>query len=304
MNSNQYSSIDQLLEHISEYKGIHIECNREQSNKIMDYIIKNYSKEKIAYIIHTDKGYERESIYSYLKLFHRLFNPEKKLEQVLKEFNLEKIRKKKLYLLDTDENMRVQIARISMQNCMIYCMEDPLLNLKEENVRVILEWIIKQSEKGIKLITTNSSLRYALLMPGVPFYMEKEQYFKLEQEEEENTVEENEIEILKIPVKSGNSTLLFEPKDIDFIESQNKCNYLSIRGSLFPVQKTMDELESLLEKSGFFRCHRSYIVNMQKVERIEKITKNSYLLFLLDQPHSQIPLSKGRVERMKELYHW
>ncbi len=73
---------------------------------------------------------------------------------------------------------------------------------------------------------------------------------------------------------------------------------------MFQVQLTMDELEKTLKKSGFFRCHRSYIVNIQRVERFEKWTKNSYVLLLNTPEHTQIPLAKGRIDEMKDTFHW
>ena len=127
---------------------------------------------------------------------------------------------------------------------------------------------------------------------------------KSQEEEEENQPKEDEIHILKIAAKSENRTFLFEPKDIDFVESLNKCNYVSVRGTLFQVSDTMDELERILAKSGFFRCHRSYIANMQRVEEIEKISKNSFALVLRDKEQSRIPLAKGRVAEMKETFGW
>ena len=160
----------------------------------------------------------------------------------------------------------------------------------------------KQAEAEVKFVTTTSSLRHALLLPGMAFYQEEGRYVQVPDEEE--TASSDGAVHKKIAAKSGSKTLLFEPKDIDFIESLNKANFLSVRDSSYQVGYTMDELEEMLKDFGFFRCHRSYIVNVQKVEEIEKWTKNSYSLRLNNPQHSQVPLAKGRVAQMRKTYNW
>ena len=58
------------------------------------------------------------------------------------------------------------------------------------------------------------------MMPGTAFYVEDGKFCEVEQDGEESEAPEEELEILKIPAKSGNSTLLFEPRDIDYVESR------------------------------------------------------------------------------------
>ena len=103
----------------------------------------------------------------------------------------------------------------------------------------------------------------------------------------------------KIPAKADAATLLFDPREIDFIESANKQNHVSVRGSLYPTPLTMDELDEELSRFGFFRCHRSYIVNVQRVAKVERFTRNSFNLTLSDVGHTSIPLAKGRAEEMR-----
>ena len=55
---------------------------------------------------------------------------------------------------------------------------------------------------------------------------------------------------------------------------------------------------------GFFRCHRSFLVNVQKVAKVERYTRNSFNLTLNDAAHTSIPLAKGRAEEMRERYRW
>ena len=106
----------------------------------------------------------------------------------------------------------------------------------------------------------------------------------------------------KIPARMGDKILLFDPDEIDYIESMQGKNYLHVRQARFQCSMTMDELCSKLKKFGFFRSHRSYIVNMQRVSEVMKWTKNSYSLRMKGGEEENIPLSKGRIEELKEYY--
>ena len=114
----------------------------------------------------------------------------------------------------------------------------------------------------------------------------------------------DEVRVCKIAAKAGEATLLLDPREIDFIESADRVNYASVRGELYPTTFTMDELEERLVRFGFFRCHRSYIVNVQKVSRVERYTRNTFDLVLSDASRTSIPLSKGRAEEMRDRFGW
>lgn len=302
METRKWETADQLLSDEGLSGSLHIECNQAAADRLYEALRRRADAGSTAWLLQSDKGYERESVRRYLKMFAAL-NGAKSPDMVMEQFGLQSIAGRKLVSLNQDQSIRVQIARISMQQAQTYYLEEPLLNLDGRSTGMVLEWIARRTEEGARFITTNASMRHALLMPGHVFYMEKEMFREAPQEDDEAEVDD-ELHILKIAAKSGRSTLLFEPKDIDYAESLNKSNYIFVRGTSFLVSQTMDELEQLLVKSGFFRCHRSYLVNMQKVEQLEKLTKNSYALVLEDERQSRIPLSKGRLDAMKEMFGW
>ncbi|GAA0320253.1 hypothetical protein GCM10008931_09640 [Oceanobacillus oncorhynchi subsp. oncorhynchi] len=98
---------------------------------------------------------------------------------------------------------------------------------------------------------------------------------------------------------SGVSSI--DPQEINYIESQDGQSYLYTRGEGFPTGLTLKELEQRLSHQGFFRCHRSYIVNLQKIREVITWTRNSYSLSLVDKKSSEVPLSKSKLNELKEL---
>ena len=136
-------------------------------------------------------------------------------------------------------------------------------------------------------------------MPGKHYFIDKDREL---QKINNLSSQEDCAQPLKISAKLDDKIMLFNPNEIDYIESLEGKSYLYVRNCGFVCTFTMEELESKLKRFGFYRSHRSYLVNMQKVVEIVKWTRNSYSLKLDHLEEVRIPLSKGRLEEMKGLY--
>lgn len=214
-----------------------------------------------------------------------------------------------------EQRALLNFARLSLFEPEVCFCERPLVDLGAEARKLVLSWMAAEAERGVVFVTCGQSLREALLMPGSAWWVDGEQVIAAQPEPEDGTSEAtgsedelafagDEVHVCKIACKVGDRTLLFDPREIDFIESANRQNLASVRGELYPTAMTMDELEAELERYGFFRCHRSFIVNVQKVGSVERYTRNSFNLTLSDVKQSSIPLAKGRAEAMRERYGW
>ena len=64
---------------------------------------------------------------------------------------------------------------------------------------------------------------------------------------------------------------------------------------------TLSELERRLSRSGFFRAHRGYLVNLQHVSEVIPYTRNSFTLRLSDGAGTEVPLSKMAAAELKEM---
>ncbi|NBI29993.1 LytTR family transcriptional regulator DNA-binding domain-containing protein [Chengkuizengella marina] len=122
---------------------------------------------------------------------------------------------------------------------------------------------------------------------------------EIESAEEESTSSNIQVRFEKIPAKVDEKIILFDPMEIDFVESSEGISHLHVKGEVFPCTYTLNDLFSRLQPFGFFRCHRSYIVNLQKVREVITWTRNSYSLVLDDSKKSSIPLSKGKLADLK-----
>lgn len=104
-----------------------------------------------------------------------------------------------------------------------------------------------------------------------------------------------------IPAKLEGAVALVDPGDIFYVYAQEDRAFLQTAEGSIPTQFTLAELEQRLSRSGFFRAHRSYLVNLQHVKEVIPFTRDSYTLRLKDAEGTQIPLSKSAARELQEL---
>jgi len=103
----------------------------------------------------------------------------------------------------------------------------------------------------------------------------------------------------RIVVKDGARVHVIPVSQLDFAEAQD--DYVSLRSEKknYLKQQTISSLEASLDPARFVRVHRSYIVNLERIAKIEPYTKDARLAILTD--GSQIPVSRAGYARLKEL---
>jgi two-component system LytT family response regulator len=86
---------------------------------------------------------------------------------------------------------------------------------------------------------------------------------------------------------------------VDFIEAQDDYLSFASGGKRFRKQQTMSDLESQLDPTRFVRIHRSFIMNIERLARIDLYGKDSWLAILSD--GSKLPMSRTGHAKLKEL---
>lgn len=81
----------------------------------------------------------------------------------------------------------------------------------------------------------------------------------------------------KISLQIGNDLKIIEVKDLIYLEADDNYTKLFIQEDFIIVSKTLKYFESLLDKSIFFRIHKSYLINVNYVVEIIKDNNNHYV---------------------------
>ncbi|HBI09505.1 MAG TPA: DNA-binding response regulator [Franconibacter pulveris] len=88
--------------------------------------------------------------------------------------------------------------------------------------------------------------------------------------------------------------------DIYYAEAHEKMTFVYTRREAYVMPINITEFCSRLPEAHFFRCHRSYCVNLNKIREIEPWFNNTYILRLRDLDF-QVPVSRSKVKEFRLL---
>jgi two-component system LytT family response regulator len=103
----------------------------------------------------------------------------------------------------------------------------------------------------------------------------------------------------RIVVKDGAKVHVIPVGRLDYAEAQDDYVALRSEGKTWLKQQTIASLEAALHPKRFIRVHRGFLVNIDRITRIEPNTKDTWLAILTD--GSQIPVSRAGYTRFNSL---
>jgi two-component system, LytTR family, response regulator LytT len=106
----------------------------------------------------------------------------------------------------------------------------------------------------------------------------------------------------KLVVKSGNRMVLVDSSDIIYATIEDGVIRIVTKDldgqSNF---RTVEELQNNLDPNIFWRAHRSYLVNINRIKEVVPWFKSSYQLKMQDRQETEIPVSRAQTRRLREL---
>jgi two-component system LytT family response regulator len=104
----------------------------------------------------------------------------------------------------------------------------------------------------------------------------------------------------RIVVKDGPKVTVVHLDRLDWVQAQDDYVLLRTEGKNLLKQQTLANLESQLDSSRFIRIHRSYILNLDRLIRVEQDTKEHRDAILRD--GTRLPVSRAGYQRLRELW--
>lgn len=126
-------------------------------------------------------------------------------------------------------------------------------------------------------------------------------------------IEERQQEKPPVPAKRSpqRTKLLVRANNRNFIVDAHDMIYATIDDGLITVvtshvegesnYKTIEELQSNLDPSLFWRVHRSYLVNINRIREVIPWFKSSFQLKMDDKRQTEIPVSRIQTKRLRVL---
>jgi len=115
-------------------------------------------------------------------------------------------------------------------------------------------------------------------------------------------IEERPMQSSKLVVKSGNRMVLVDSSDIIYATIEDGVIRIVTKDldgqSNF---RTVEELQNNLDPNIFWRAHRSYLVNINRIKEVVPWFKSSYQLKMQDRHETEIPVSRAQTRRLREL---
>ncbi len=101
----------------------------------------------------------------------------------------------------------------------------------------------------------------------------------------------------RVLVKDSSSIHVLAVERIDYVEAQDDYISLVVGEKKIRKQQTLSSLESQLDPGRFVRVHRSYLLNLDRLARLELYAKDSRVAILRD--GSRLPVSRSGYGRLK-----
>lgn len=101
----------------------------------------------------------------------------------------------------------------------------------------------------------------------------------------------------RVVIKEGGNIRIIPTHEILYIEAYDDYVKLYTQKEMFLKKKTMSFYEQALDGSQFVRVHRSYIIQLQQLTRIEPLEKDTHIALLKN--GTRIPLSKTGYAKLK-----
>jgi two-component system LytT family response regulator len=103
----------------------------------------------------------------------------------------------------------------------------------------------------------------------------------------------------RLVVKDGTKVQIIPVAKLDYVEAQDDYVALASQGKKHLKQQTISSVEAMLDPKTFLRIHRSIIVNLERVVRVEPYSKDSHIAILHD--NTRLPVSRAGYTRLRTI---
>jgi two-component system LytT family response regulator len=103
----------------------------------------------------------------------------------------------------------------------------------------------------------------------------------------------------RIVVKNGSKIKIIPVQDVFYLEAADDYVKIHTQEGYFLKNKTMTHFEQSLDGQQFVRSHRSYIVNVQHITRIDPYEKDNHVAIL--RSGTKVPVSRSGYGKLKEV---
>jgi two-component system response regulator LytT len=116
-------------------------------------------------------------------------------------------------------------------------------------------------------------------------------------------LEQQKPQTTKVLLKANNRLFLVDQKEICFASIED--GVITVVAQNMEGQsncRTLEELLTSLDTNLFWRAHRSYLVNINRIKEVVPWFKSSYQIRMDDKKQTEIPVSRAQTRRLRDLF--
>lgn len=254
--------------------------------------------QQVGVLFPEDSLYQRQSAESNLVFHCRLRGlPKQRAQEVLSEVGLADRARTRVDKLPPSLMRRLAFGRAILHQPAVLLLQDPFANCDKASIPLLSNLMRQQAEREAAVLILADDATHLDELCDTIHVLDQGRIVETYQPQDER---QSNLPF-KIPVKLEGTVALVNPSDIYFADAEGGRAYLQTAEARLPTQFTLTELEQRLMRSGFFRAHRGYLVNLQHVKEVIPYTRNSFSLRLDDPAGTKIPLSKSAAAELREL---
>lgn len=122
---------------------------------------------------------------------------------------------------------------------------------------------------------------------------------KIDTEKLQESMEEETNALERVVVKNGTQIKIIPVQQINYLEAYDDYVKIHTNEGMFLKNKTMSSFEKQLDPKQYVRVHRSFIVKVDQLQKIEPMEKDSYIATLLS--GGKVNISKSGYARLKQI---
>ena len=253
---------------------------------------------QVGVVFVEDNLYQRQSVLVNLNFYRRLYRlPAERVQEIIGLVGLADQADTIVGELSPGLARRLAFGRAILHQPAVLLLNEPFKESDAATITIISSLVQEFARDGTIILILSSEDQQINLVADVVFRFNQglvvDTYYPGE--------EQRESLPFKIPAKLEHTVALVDPAEIYYAFAQDDRTFVQTGDGSLPTQFTMAELEQRLSRSGFFRAHRSYLVNLQLVKEVIPYTRDSYSLRLKDPEGTKIPLSKSAARELRDL---
>ena len=253
---------------------------------------------QVGVLFSEDNLYKRLSVLGNLQFYCRLWRlPKTRAVEVLEQVGLADHAGIIAEKLSPGLSRRLALGRAILYQPKVLLLADPFTDSEQVSIQLICQVLRKQAESGAAVMIFAHDAEYLEMLCDTVYRLDQgriiDSFDPHEQQQRQRP--------FMVPARGEEKILLIDPADILYVFAQDDRAYLQTSQARLPTQFTLAELAKRLSRSGFFRTHRAYLVNLQQVKEVIPYTRDSFSLRLKDIAGTEIPLSKSAERELREL---